>query len=114
VRPSAAGKANSGAWRGTSPAQAAGLEEMGVSRTAIFVIGSPDFPTRAVAIQAANDWVVITAGVSNVVELGTRGPVDPSLQQVLKNLFGIELTPETLALWQSFVEQVLGALAQMA
>ncbi len=104
---------HAGAFLVESQAQASGLEELGVSRNLIIVIGSPEAPTREGGITRARNLVIGMYQVSNVVELGTKGPVDQSLQQILKNLFGIELTPESIAVWQSFVEQVLGALSQM-
>jgi len=98
-----------------SPRLAAGLEELGVRRNVIFLIGAAKTPTLEAAVAAARNLIAVVWGVSNVVELGTRGPVNPNLRQVLSDLWvNGQLTPESLAVLQSVIEQLLGAFSQMA
>lgn len=96
------------------PEHAAGLEELGFSPNAIFMVGSSEYPTLDSAITAAQESLAALWGVSNAVELGTRGPVNQVLQQILENLFGIKLEEGDVAIWQTFIERVLGAFSSMA
>lgn len=58
------------------------------------------------ALSAARDFL------QGATELGTDGrPVPQTIQQILRNLFGIELAFDSIAIWNSFIERVTGALS---
>jgi hypothetical protein len=93
------------------PADKAGLEELGVSASQVFLVGAPETPTQESALEAARFWLKEVWGMK-VVELIDR--VDQTIQLILRNLFGIELGGEQARVWQGFIERVTGALAAAA
>ncbi len=62
-------------------------------------------------VEAARQWLKDELKAEKIEELGTNGPVTGVVQALLKNLFGIELKPGEIAIWQSFVEKVRGIFA---
>ncbi len=91
--------------------QKAGLEELGVASAQIFQVGLEETPTVEAAVEAASLWLKEVWGMK-VVELIRR--VDQTIQLILHNLFGIELSRAEAGIWQSFIERVTGALASAA
>ncbi len=86
------------------------LVAMGFSSNSVFVIGDAETPDRDSAAQAAALHLTRVYGVGQIEDLGVNRPVPDLIEQILLNLFGIRLTPESLALWESFIDQATLAL----
>lgn len=92
--------------------QAAGLEQLGVSRSFIFRVGAPETPDLDSALAAANQWLKWAGGVTQTVELGVKGAVTATLQWILENLFGIRLDAQSLSVLEKFIDQAAYTLRQ--
>jgi galactokinase len=90
--------------------QKATLERMGVSGNAIFLAGTAEYPTAAEAVTAANSWLGGVYGVGQVVDVGATRPIGRTIEQILSAVFGITISPETVALWDSFIDRATLAL----
>ncbi|MBI3615000.1 MAG: hypothetical protein HY211_00610 [Candidatus Omnitrophica bacterium] len=72
----------------------------------IFLVGSPEYPTVQIAVQKAEEWLVqiMEVKVPEELKLGTAGqPVSSLIQNLLRDIFGIEVTPESLEMWRGFI-----------
>lgn len=52
--------------------------------------------------------------LEGAVELGTDEPVSRTLEDLLRSLFFIKLAPDSIKIWNSFIERVTGALSAQA
>ncbi len=88
------------------------LIEMGFSENSIFRIGdtAANTPNRDSAIAAADFYLKQVYGVGQVEDVGVNRSVSGTLEQILLALFRIQLLPESLALWESFVDRATLAL----
>jgi aminoglycoside phosphotransferase (APT) family kinase protein len=90
--------------------QKAGLEELGVGTSQIFLVGAPETPTLEAALDAARlgRREIFEAKVVKLIDR-----VDQTLQQILEHL-GVRLEPGALALWNRFFNRVTEAFATAA
>jgi fructoselysine-6-P-deglycase FrlB-like protein len=90
--------------------QQANLQQMGISPNAIFRAGTPEYGTAADAVAAANRWLTEIYSVGQVVDIGATRPIAQRIQQLLDMVFGIKITSEAAALWDSFIDRATLAL----
>ncbi len=86
------------------------LMAMGFTEGSVFLVGDEATLTREAAVAAAGQWLTDVLKVGQVEKLGVDRPVTQTIQWILQNLFGIELTGESLSLWESFIDRATLAL----
>ncbi len=90
-------------------AQASGLEERGVRRSAIFL--APQYGSVSAAADAATEW--LSAKGFSAQPLGVNGPVTGRIELVLSGL-GIQLAAGAEEIWNNFVNNVTAAMSAQA
>jgi len=91
------------------------MVEMGISPQAIFLIGSSEATqTREMAVSAAHRWLADVYQVEQAVDIGAEYPIALKIEAILKAVFGIKLTPQTIEVWNSFIEWAASVLKAQA